>query len=136
MADDPLEHVARALVPWSTRTGLTECGRAIVDVAAVIDLQAFAAKLRTQGKTRAAMTTCMTCWNRLQYRAGSWDRHPIDVLSRDLGRYDEREVIIVELRALAALVDAHRQEYDDLVHGLQDTTDLATRRRAKGTGRG
>lgn len=131
MADDPLEHVARPLIPWSTRPGRTECGRQVNDVAAVVDLARFVAKLNRQGKTRAAMTTCMTCWTRLQYGAHSWDKSPVEVLDRDLGRYDERDVITVELRALAALVEAHRDEYDDLIGGLQDTTDLAQRRRDK-----
>jgi hypothetical protein len=123
--------VARARLPWSTRTGLTECGRKVVDVAAVISVEKFATKLAAQGKTRAAMTTCMTCWSRLQYRAGSWEKYPIEITRRDLERYDEKERITVELRALEALVEAHRQEYEDLVTGLQDTTDLAERRRAK-----
>lgn len=138
MADDPLEHVARPLIPWSTRPGLTECGRKVNDVAAVIDLDTFRVKLNRQGKTRAAMTTCMTCWTRLQYGAHSWEKHPVETLDRDLGRYDERAVIAVELRALAALVEAHRDEYDDLIRGLQDTGDLAQRRRAKrgASGRG
>ena len=135
MADDPLEHVARPVVPWSTRTGLTECGRKISDVAAVIDLPTFVVKFNKLGKTRMAMTTCMTCWNRLQYGAHVWEKNPVGVLIRDLERHDEKAVIAVEVRALAALVDAHRQEYDDLITGLQDTTDLAARR-AKRTSRG
>jgi hypothetical protein len=134
--DGPLEHVARAMLPWSTRTGLTECGRVVTDVAAVIDNQAFMAKFRKQGKTRAAMTTCMNCWSRLEYRAGSWEKAPLEIARRDLDRYNEKERIVLELRALAALVDAHRQEYLDLVDGLGDTTNLAERRRAKGANRG
>ena len=135
MADEPLEHVARVLIPWSTRPGLTECGRKLNDVAAVIDLPAFVAKYNRLGKTRMAMTTCMTCWARLQYGSHYWEKHPAEVLNRDLGRYEERAVITAELLALAALVEAHRQEYDDLVAGLQDTGDLAARRAQKRAGR-
>ena len=125
--DEPLEHVVRPSPPWATTKPKTECGRLLNDVAAWIGYETLAAKIKKQGKTRAAMTTCMSCWNALAYRpmghrSTEWNADPGSVLARYISstRVDDTPTINRELLALATLVLAHYDEYVQLVHGLED----------------
>lgn len=127
-----IEHlIRRATVPWrAVEDHLTECGKNAADFPSITYDQ-FARKLRQQGQQRAAMSTCMTCWNAAD-RWKTWAVDPVDAVRREvLGLRDNVELFRRELWAIAALVQAHRDEFDGYLTGLNETTDLASRRRAK-----
>lgn len=139
MTDEPLplQHVARPVPPWRTADPLTECGLAIT-FSGVLSRGEFVTKIRQQGKVRGAMTTCMTCWNTAQ-NWPTWDQDPVKMVSRECSPFDARktETIRLELRAIASLVDAHREEFDGLLAGLSQTVsmdDLRRRRARRGRG--
>jgi hypothetical protein len=126
------EHVVRsASLPWrAADDGLTECGLSVPG-RKVITLEEVRTKIRVQGKIRAAMTTCMTCaQTATRYRP--WAEDPVDAMHREvLGRRGDGERFKRELWALAALVEAHPEEFHGFLDGLDQTADLAARRRAK-----
>lgn len=135
-AQTPLEHVLRTQIPWRAETeAVTECGKRAIDVAAVIDFAAFQAKVKDQGQQRASMSTCMTCWGRSDYRKmHDWSASPSGALGREIQRQpygDAENIVDKELRALAALVEAHRDEFDGYMEGLDQTVSLADHRRSK-----
>lgn len=125
----PREHVRRPDLPWRTST-MTECGRPTNDVGVVIDRDALIAKIKRDGVQRAAYTTCMTCMETAR-RWPLWSEDPVRALSREFygGRADPR--FVGELRALAALVEEHRDEFDGYVEGLAETVSLDQVRRAR-----
>jgi hypothetical protein len=134
---EPLEHVLRSLPPW--RDGAeTECGHDAAEFAPerLITRDQFAAKVKQQGKQRSAMTTCMTCWQ-TAIRHYDWAHSPSSVLAREVNKAtywragEEEPLIDRELRAVAALIDAHRGEFDDYLAGLGETASLAQRRRMR-----
>jgi hypothetical protein len=133
VADTPLDHVLRFEPPWRASRA-TECGRKVNDLASVIDRDDLIAKVRQHGQQRAVFTTCMTCWERTRY-ARPWTEDAPSVIARDAyrGRTPDRDLHL-ELTALTLLWQAHRDEFDELLRGLDDTTDLAAARRARKTG--
>lgn len=133
-----LEHVIRSRPPWRRGEDLTECGKAVSAVTAVITRDAFVAKVRKQGQQRSAMTTCMTCW----HTAGnhpSWEENPASSLIREASRYRWHQpgkagadlTFHDELIAIQALIEAHPEEFDELLTGLGATTRLDDRRRQR-----
>lgn len=133
MADDlPLEHIFRAAsVPWrAPQDGLTECGREVGTLPTITRDQ-FIAKLRTQGKQRAAFTTCMVCWETTT-RYKLWSEDPLDAIRREVyGMRGDDKRFGFELHAIEMLINNHREEFDGYVQGLQETVNLADRRRAR-----
>ena len=140
--DLPLEHVIRSRPPWRTGPDITECGKRVAGQP-VITRDAFLAKVRSQGKQRSAMTTCMTCWNTAASHP-SWDENPVASLVREARQFEfarwegtfggESAKTVTfrdELLAIAALIDAHRDEFDDLLSGLRDTVRLDEKRRER-----
>jgi hypothetical protein len=137
--DLPVEHVLRPRLPWRSGLDLTECGRPLGDWA-VITREAFLAKVRRQGRQRAAMTTCMTCWETAT-RWAAWDEDPVQAVVREAesrwrrnGGRERDRLLRDELLALAALAEAHRAEFDGLLAGLGDTVRLSDARRARRAG--
>lgn len=131
---DP-EHVVRgSSFPWrAPEDGLTECG---LDVAGrkVMTKDDLVYKIRVQGQTRAAMTTCMTC-AQTATRYKPWEQDPVDAVRREvLGMRRQEEKFKRELWALAALAAAHPEQFQAFMSGLEQTTDLMARRRAKKRG--
>lgn len=124
----PLEHVERTALPWR-RESMTECGLPAAGHP-VISRDAWLAKVRSQGTQRAAFTTCMTCWSAAQ-RNATWEADPIRVVQRATEDYRRKDAFAAELRALALLVEAHREEFDETLAGLADVGDLAARRLAR-----
>ena len=55
--------MVRSRPSWRRGEDLTECGKVVTKVSAVITRDAFIAKVRKQGQQRSAMSTCMTCWH-------------------------------------------------------------------------
>lgn len=145
MPDEPLDHLLRAPLPWRADR-LTECGRPADTVASVITTDELTARIRRDGKRRTAFTVCMTCADRAGY-ATTWEAHPIGVLYRELHRVGAHrptgvqpnpdfERMTAELRAIAALVDAHRDEFDAYLAGLRTTVSLTDRRHDRRQRRG
>lgn len=127
MSGHELDHVLRAPLPWRD-TKAAECGLAHPQRAITRD--EFVARVRQQGQKRAALTTCMTCFETAQ-RWPAWEHDPVARLSREFKhdvrwrpRQTEETVLARELRALAALVEAHRDEFDAYLAGLAHTPRL------------
>lgn len=136
MTGGQLEHVARPVPPWRNEV-LTECGLPEEHERQVISREQFRDKMRRLGQQRSAMTTCMTCWHTAQ-RWEDWMMCPSDVMRRELmalqgakGRGAKNERLNAELRAIAALIAAHREEFDAYVSGLADAADLSVVRHAR-----
>lgn len=134
----PLAHLLRPAPPWRTATPLTECGRPGNDVAALTTVDEIRALIRKVGQLRAAMSTCMTCAQSAD-RNPAWDVSPSAVLAREVpahvrwhaGARAQVHGLDTELRAIAALIEAHREEYDATLDGLGQTADLNAHRRAR-----
>lgn len=147
MSDEKLtiEHVRRSDLPWRI-VGLTECGHPIESVSVVLSHEDLQAKVKQQGKQRAQITTCQTCWSTCQRWWADWDRDPCEVLSRytnpTWGRKADTPVgqqsilIRKDLAAIALLIENHRDEFEELIVSLDSTTDLAERRQARRAQRG
>ncbi len=127
-----LDHVLREQLPWRTGSTIAECGR---DVATALTPKEFVKKLQRQGQKRAALTTCMTCWERSEVHERQQEFRGLsgDVVSavyREIERCSRwrptarREELATEFRALGTLVARHREEFDDLLK----TVDIETLR--------
>lgn len=133
--DIALDHVIRPTLPWRD-DGLTECGRPVADVASAITRDAALAKIKEYGKQRAAMSTCMTCWTTTQH-SREWSESPTEVMGRycaGAGFWNPLKPetqLDKELRAIAALVAAHRGEFDDFLAGLEQAATLDEARAAR-----
>lgn len=136
---EALDHVTRAPLPWRDDL-ITECGRPAETVASTIDAHELEARIARDGQRRAAYTVCMTCWSRVSPYAPTWERFPIGVLAREMKRVGLYEPIgdplgpgaqrlTAELRALAALAHAHRDEFNTYLADLDATVDLTQTRR-------
>lgn len=142
VSGEPLDHIARPNLPWRPEN-LTECGKDTNTVEQVITRDQALAKVGRQGKQRAAMSTCMTCWNAAEWNR-DWAQSPTEVMAREVKRGRNWSTRVLpntdtpldrELRAVAALVEAHRDEFDGYLSGLGATADLASKRLARARGR-
>lgn len=129
----PVQHVLRAAPPWRRHPVLTECGNKIREPERLITREQLAARVRKLGQKRAAYSTCITCWEAAKDHRG-WDVDPASVIARDVRYrnrwgYEDDDPMNREFRALAALVEAHLEEWDELVTGLDQTVSLDARRR-------
>ncbi len=124
-----LEHVVRDCPPWRDEKSLTECGLSVGGYL-IISRDDLLAKVTKQGQQRAALSTCMTCWQTTK-RHSTWASSPSAVLARecqpDLGpsrlvRPDQQ--IDLELRAIALLTEAHKGEFDSLLEDLAAAVPL------------
>lgn len=132
-----LDHIARTELPWRTGLPRTECG---LTNTPALTTDEFVDKARREGQRRTALTTCMTCYDkrvmfgRLVNRDGL-----VDVLGREVRRVnqsrdpDASRELENELQAIAALIDAHRAEFDATLEGIREapTLDDVRRRRAQ-----
>jgi hypothetical protein len=134
-----VDHVQRAKLPWRD-VDLTECGLPVEDHP-VITRDTFAARIREWGKERTRYTVCMTCATTAPHYS-AWETDPVSVMKREAERcgwYPRaqdvgRDLFTRELRAMAALIEAHREEFDGYVQGLAETSSLATARKRKVAG--
>lgn len=102
---------------------------------------ALVVKVKAQGQQRAAMSTCMTCFGRCDYRdLRDWSTCPSGVVLREAqnghgwNRPHADDPLDQELRALAALVEAHRDEFDGYLSGLESTVNIASARAKRRVG--
>lgn len=130
-----ITHIQRANLPWRDER-VTECG---LDASrhptwSRAEVQAKQKKL---GKQRLAMLTCMTCLSTYE-RHTSWEEDPASCMLRhaqgNTRRWvrnpsPEQRAFSDELRAIAMLVEAHREEFDSILADLRDVVDLSQARR-------
>lgn len=115
---EPVDHILRPRLPWRSDGAITECG---FDASKVKTLtrDEYAARFKELGRQRAAMLTCMTCADTAA-RWGTWEGDPRKAMEREIawegaGRYareDRGQRLKDELIAIAALIEAHREEFD------------------------
>jgi hypothetical protein len=137
-----VDHVERGALPWR-QVELTECGLPVADHP-VITRDAYVARYKAWGRERTMFTVCRTCANTAaNYKP--WDEDPVQTIKREAERCgwypraDDlgRDLFTRELRAIAALIEAHREEFDGYVEGLAETVSLdrarqqARRRKAR-----
>lgn len=129
---EPVDHILRPTLPWRAcgEGAITECG---YDAAKVKTLtrQEYFQRLSDLGQRRTAMLTCMTCADTAR-RWGTWGDDPRRALSREIEwecgwrRDDRGERLKDELMAVAALIEAHRSEFDaslDELRGRREWLD-------------
>lgn len=143
---EPVDHIERPRLPWRGGDGaITECGYDASKVKTLTRPE-FIARLREFGAQRTALLTCMTCSDTAR-RWGTWDDDPRQALEREIlwehgGRWRAREdrgdMLLFELQAAAALIAAHRAEFDATVDALRQRRDWLAKKDArsrKSTGR-
>lgn len=119
---EPVDHILRPQLPWRQGDGaITECGYDAAQVKTLTREEYFQ-RLQDMGQQRAALFTCMTCADTAK-RWGTWDDDPSRALDREItwecgGPYRRKDRgfrLQDELLAIAALIEAHPQEFDALV---------------------
>jgi hypothetical protein len=120
------DHIIRADLPWR-KADRTQCGRPVKDVGSYTTMEVIADRIKRLGRQRTAFTVCMTCFH-TGSKYQTWAESPVEVIQREAWGQDT-ERLANDLRALAALAEAHRGEFDDYLSGLAETIDLASRRR-------
>lgn len=127
----PVDHIVRPPLPWRHQQTLTECGLTIEPGRRIITRDELVTRVNNIGQRRAVFTTCMTCWDTAQ-RWATWEKDPVQAIAREAGPwYRNTAALRDELIALATLVEAHRDEFDDILAGLHDTPRLDEQRRAR-----
>jgi hypothetical protein len=139
----PLRHLQRMAPPWSSQRR-TVCGRALDDVGLWVTWDEAAALARKHGRARFAFLMCEVCVSMSTYRAeraSLWEEEPAQVVADWAARAGSRgsvrsrrtadaDRIRDELRALALLVAAHREEFDALVEAA-GSDELRERRQER-----
>lgn len=125
LKDRPLDHIMRPDLPWRVAV-TTECGKAAKNVKSVIGREAFNERLKKYGRQRTAFTVCMTCAATAN-RWADFRLNPVDALRREVYGGRTEDQFEDELRAIAALVEAHREEFDQYLSGLKQTVQLLDR---------
>lgn len=126
------DHVVRAgSLPWrSAEDAFTECGLPIAGHP-TISRDELIRRMREWGRTRTALTVCMTCWTTAT-RYKRWAEDPVDAVRREVnGGRGQPDLLRRELRAIETLIAEHREEFDAVMAGLAGTVDLAAQRRAR-----
>ena len=132
--DESLRHIARTPLPWRPAER-TVCGKVAADFRAelVLSLEDAIALRKRLGKQRFALVICMTCAHHVNGWV-KWEDNPTARMARELTwPSDAQPLIVAELRAIAALIDLHRADFDELVRGFMsgDVTSLADLRRTR-----
>jgi hypothetical protein len=120
---EPVDHILRPSLPWRSEAAITECGYDASKVKTLTRPQYFQ-RLKDLGQQRSAMFTCMTCADTAR-RWGTWDDDPRLALEREIkwergshhwrSRNDRGTRLKDELLAIAALIEAHHDEFLTLV---------------------
>jgi hypothetical protein len=137
---ETLSHVERPNLPWrKPELALTECGKA-AQGHITIPRDEFIRRWKEWGQQRVAMTTCMTCLHTAE-RWAEWEEDPLHAMQRaiahepygghwspkygrTLAEADGKSPLRIELRAIAILVERHREEFDGLVDALKRVVRL------------
>lgn len=119
---EPVDHILRPQLPWRSggEAAVTECGYDASKVKTLTRAEFFQ-RLKDFGRQRTAMLTCMTCSDTAG-RWGTWDDDPRKAMEREITwecgwrRADKGVRLRDELLAIAALVEAHADEFASLVN--------------------
>jgi hypothetical protein len=134
---EPVDHILRPRLPWrAAEDAITECGYDALEVR-TLTREAYEARYKELGRQRTAMLTCMTCSD-AHARWGRWADDPRQAMSREIdwevkwGREvaGREQRLKDELLAIAALIDAHRDEFDQLVDTLKRRRDWLDQKKA------
>ncbi len=124
MMKEPVDHILRPSLPWRTEAAITECGYDASKVKALTRPE-YIQRFKEMGRQRTALLTCMTC-SQTADRWGTWEDDPRKAMAREINwecgyrRNDRGERLKDDLLAVAALIEAHREEFDGLVSaGIQ-----------------
>lgn len=116
-------HILRAVPPYRrygpSRAAYTECGRQASARCETITRAEAAARIREHGRAAMVAQVCVTCARRSDAYSGiDWEDNPAALVARDADSSTElHELIVDELRAMAALVAAHPEEFTrELAH--------------------
>lgn len=143
----PVDHITRPVLPWRTSADLTECGKDTADCPdRLVTREEAEKRIKRIGQKRAAFSLCMTCVETSDRHRNRHD-HTVDivhVVARATGAVQhayppyfdreptanwlERERLAAEFEAIAALIAAHRDEFDGYLSGREQTVSLAERR--------
>lgn len=131
-----ITHIERSTLPWRPERK-TECGLDVPRHPAWTRQEA-GAKQKEMGAQRFSLFCCMTCLHTVQ-RHSTWQDDPASCLVRHAGSMtmrwgrdtEEKRRFRDELLAIAALIEAHREEFDGLVAGYSEVVDIADARRQK-----
>jgi hypothetical protein len=128
---EPVDHILRPRLPWrrSDEAAITECGYNAASVKTISREQYFA-RLQELGQQRSAMFTCMTCSDTAK-RWTDWAGDPRKAVEREIdwecgyGRHraNRRTLLKHELLAIADLIEAHSDEFEQAVLASQQRED-------------
>lgn len=131
---EPVDHILRVPLPWREASEITECGLEAVR-GQFITREAFVQRVKELGQQRAALLTCMTC-AQTAGRHGIWADDPRQGIAREIewegsGRWSHRDRgqhLKDELLAIAALIEAHRDEFDASVKATEGRREWLERK--------
>lgn len=131
----PLDHIERPRLPWREGPTITECG---LDASKVTTLtrDEYFERLKDMGQQRSALLTCMTCGDTAR-RWATWDVDPRRALEREIvweagyyRRVERQFKLLDELRAIASLIDKHRDEFAGLIAQHEQRRDWLDKKAA------
>ena len=126
---EPVDHIKRPNLPWREPSRVTECGLN-ADSVKTLSREDYFARLKDLGQQRTAMLTCMTCGDTAR-RHGTWADDPRAAVAREIewegvrsgwGRPSDKRGVRMkdELTAIAALIEAHKDEFEAAVHEIEE----------------
>lgn len=131
-----ITHIERSTLPWRAERA-TECGLDATRHPVWTRDEALAT-WKEMGRQRFGMHVCMTCMSTME-RHAVWEHDPASCLVRHAipmqahgwgrGMDEEKRRFADELRAIAALIETHREEFDAIVRGYGEVVDLRDARR-------
>lgn len=136
---EPVDHILRPRLPWRSDEGvITECGYDASKVK-VLTREEYFERLKDMGRQRTAMLTCMTCADTAR-RWGTWDDDPRLAMQREIdwergsaywrARDDRGNRLRDELIAINVLIEAHRDEFSELVSAIEQRRDWLEKKAA------
>lgn len=133
---EPVDHVLRPSLPWRRSVAITECGYDASKVPTITRAE-YLSRQKDLGQQRCAMVTCMTCANTVR-NWSTWEEDPRKAIGREVEweagwRHANRgNRLKDELVAIAALIDAHREEFDANVSAIEQRRDWNEKKAALG----
>lgn len=137
---EPVDHILRPRLPWRRpdEGAITECGYDASKVKTLTRAEFFQRE-KDLGKQRTAMLTCMTCRDTVR-RWGTWDDDPRLAIGREVewergaaywhSRDDRGQRLKDELIAIAALIEAHRDEFEATITANEQRRDWLEKKAA------
>ena len=129
----PVDHILRTRLPWRDASGaITECGYDATKVTTIARAEYFQRR-KDMGQQRCALLTCMTCSSTVE-RWATWDDDPRKAVGREIewecgwSRTERGLKLRDELTAVAALIEAHGDEFKDLVSAISLRRDWLDRK--------